>query len=169
LLLGTLAAATAASAATYVREEKDGSKTYSDRPIPGGKLIELQSAQSYSAPPAPTSTPSSVPSEQRLLQEMDSFTYQSCSLSPASDATFTNPESVPISVVTSPSLRSTDVVSMVVDGQSVTAPAGTFTLAPAYRGTHTVQVTVSDRFGRQLCSATTSFHIMRPSLNSPRR
>jgi hypothetical protein len=41
LLLGSLCA-TAALATTYVRTEKDGTKTYSDRPIPGGQPIDVQ-------------------------------------------------------------------------------------------------------------------------------
>jgi hypothetical protein len=168
LLLGSLAVALAAHATTYVRVEKDGSKTYSDRPLPGGQAVDLQPAQTYSSPATP-SVNQSVPAEQQLLQQMDSFTYQSCRLAPDNDASFTNPESVPISIQTTPSLRGEDVVSMTVDGKPVSAAAGTFVLAPAYRGSHSVQVTVRDRFGRELCSASTTFHVLRPSVNMPGR
>ena len=51
LVLGSLIAVTA-QATTYVRVEKDGTKTYSDRPIPGGQPIDVQPAQTYSAPPS---------------------------------------------------------------------------------------------------------------------
>src|SRR4051812_36633446 len=43
--------ATPVLATTYVRVEPDGSKTYSDRPLPGGHEVDIQSAQTYSAPP----------------------------------------------------------------------------------------------------------------------
>jgi glutamine synthetase len=45
----SLAVASIACATTYVRVEKDGTKTYSDRPLPGGQPVELESAQTYSA------------------------------------------------------------------------------------------------------------------------
>ena len=53
LVLVSVAAASAALATTYVRVEKDGSKTYSDRPLPGGQPVELEPAQTYSPPPTP--------------------------------------------------------------------------------------------------------------------
>ena len=36
LVLASLCVVSTAQATTYVRVEKDGTKTYSDRPIPGG-------------------------------------------------------------------------------------------------------------------------------------
>jgi hypothetical protein len=168
MILGSFAMAMTAAATTYVRVEKDGSKTYSDRPIPGGQPVELQPAQSYSAPPAPQNQ-GSVPREQQLLQEMDDFRYESCRLSPENQATFTNPENVSISLQATPSLRPEDTVTMTVDGQAVAAPAGGFVLSPANRGAHTVQITVRDRYGREMCSASTTFHVFRPSVNLPRR
>ena len=83
LLLGSLCAVSAALATTYVRVEKDGTKTYSDRPIPGGQPVELQQAQTYSAPPPP-SEDSQRPREEQLLQQ-DDFRYQSCTISPEND------------------------------------------------------------------------------------
>src|ERR1051326_368940 len=96
----------AAFSTTYVRVEKDGTKTYSDRPIPGGQPIEIQSAQTYSAPSSPAAANSGAPSEQQLLKDMgDVFHYDSCALTPAADATFTNPESVSLGVTLRPHLR----------------------------------------------------------------
>ena len=46
-VLSLITFATAALATTYVRVEKDGTKTYSDRPLPGGHPIEVPSAQTY--------------------------------------------------------------------------------------------------------------------------
>jgi len=163
-VLASLCAVSTALATTYVRVEKDGSKTYSDRPLPGGQPIDLQPAQSYSAPPQP-STGSRIGYAQ---EEVDNFTYGSCTVTPANDSTFNNPESVPISVATSPPLRPNDTVILKVDGQNA-GPPGTmnFTMTPVNRGTHTVSVTITSRTGRQVCSASASFHVMRPSVNSP--
>ena len=85
--LSSLCAAQAL-AETYVRVEKDGTKTYSDRPLPGGQVVEIQAAQTYSAPPpVDPSASSNLPREQQLLKEMDDFRYQACTLTPKSDET----------------------------------------------------------------------------------
>jgi len=165
LLLAALCASTAL-ATTYVRVEKDGTKTYSDRPIPGGVAIDLEPAQGYTAPssPATSSGPRGRP------DDVDDFKYQSCTVSPRNDSTFTNPESVPISVVTAPSLRSLDTVTLTVDGQPAGQPGTTsFIMTPVNRGTHTVTVTITSQDGRVVCNSTSVFHVMRPSLNSPAR
>src|SRR5688572_3906768 len=65
ILLGSLCLVSTALATTYVRVEKDGTKTYSDRPIPGGQPVELQSAQTYTAAPAPPTADPNSPAEQR--------------------------------------------------------------------------------------------------------
>jgi len=162
-VLASLCVVSTALATTYVRVEKDGSKTYSDRPLPGGQPIDLQPAQSYSPPPQ-SSLGTRVGTEQ---QEVDTFTYGSCTITPANDSTFNNPESVSISVSTSPPLRPRDTVILKVDGQD--APAGTmnFTMSPVNRGTHSVSVTITSSSGRPVCTASASFHVMRPSVNSP--
>lgn len=167
ILLGSLAAS-AAFATTYVRVEADGTKTYSDRPIPGGQPVELQTAQTYSAPSSTARTDPSLPAEQRLLQEMDSFKYESCTLRPNHDETFMNPESVPVNVFLKPLLRPGDVVDLRVDGSPIgDASTTAYTMKPVYRGTHQVSVVVKDRFGRELCNSSASFHVHQPNLNSP--
>jgi hypothetical protein len=169
ILLGSLAASTA-FATTYVRVEPDGTKTYSDRPIPGGQPIEIQAAQTYSAPSVPAQAQPGVPLEQRLLGEMDSFRYESCGLKPDPDQTFRNPESVSIAVLLQPLQRPGDVVDLRVDGEAVGDGRTTsFVMKPAYRGTHTVTVVVKDRFGRPLCNSSASFHVHQASLNAPTR
>jgi hypothetical protein len=166
-LLVTMAAASAALATTYVRVEKDGSKTYSDRPLPGGQPIELQGAQTYSAPPV-TST-ENLPAEQKLLRGIDDFKYSSCTLTPPKDETFVNPENVPISVSTTPAIRPGDVIIFSVDGRPAGNGSGSFVMAPVERGTHTVQVSIKDAYGRELCRSSTEFHVHRPSIYSPGR
>src|SRR5262245_49319188 len=117
LLLGSLCA-TAALATTYVRTEKDGTKTYSDRPIPGGQPIEVQPAQTYSSPNSGVSSQGSAgQSEAEQLRRVEDFKYESCKVAPDNDATFQNPEAVVITVYTTPPLRGGDVITMTVDGQ----------------------------------------------------
>jgi hypothetical protein len=172
LALITLSIATASSfATTYVRVEKDGTKTYSDRPLPGGQPIEIQQAQTYSAPASSTATASGVPSEQQLLKNMgDAFRYESCAVSPQAEQTFTNPESVTIGVALRPALRVGDVVDLRLDG----SPVGgvntmSFMVKPVFRGAHTVSVSVKDGYGRELCDASSTFQVFQPGLKSPAR
>lgn len=169
LFMASFAVASVALATTYVRVEKDGSKTYSDRPLPGGQPVDLQPAQTYSSPPPAVDSGRELPREQELLQKIDDFTYTSCSLTPENDASFTNPENVPITVTTEPEVRSGDIVQISVDGKPAAANSTTFVLEPAYRGTHTASVTIKDGFGRTLCSASVTFHVFRPSVNLPAR
>jgi hypothetical protein len=170
LSLGVLVFASAATATTYVRVEKDGTKTYSDRPMPGGQPVEIGSAQTYS--PSPATPPSSplVSREAQVVQQMDDFRYESCEITPKKDEQIANPQSVNIQVAVRPLLRVGDVVSLTVDGVMVSKSSATsFVMAPAHRGTHTVAVQVSDRFGRAVCSASSQFHVFQPGLNSPAR
>jgi hypothetical protein len=168
VILGCLSLVPVALATTYVRVEKDGSKTYSDRPLPGGHPTDLQPAQSYSAPPPPADD-RNLPAEQRLLKQTDTFNYASCSISPEQDATFTNPENVTVTVTTQPEIRVGDVVALTVDGQLISPNLRNHVITPVNRGTHTVQAVIKDTFGRVMCTANTTFHVMRPSLNMPNR
>jgi hypothetical protein len=167
LALGSLFVASA-QATTYVRVEKDGTKTYSDRPIPGGQVVEMEPAQTYSAPPQ-SSVDSRLPREQQLVQAYDEFKYQSCAITPAPDSTYTNPESVPISIDLKPSQRPVDVITLTIDGQSLAPNMTSHVMSPVNRGTHTVTLTIKNLNGQVICTASSSFHVQRPSLNSPAR
>jgi len=170
LLLGSLCAVSAALATTYVRVEKDGTKTYSDRPMPGGQPIDVQPAQTYTATPPGVSAESQRPREEQLLQQAEDFRYQSCTVTPENDTTLQNPESVVITVSTNPPLRPGDVITMTVDGQPAGPPNSlSYTMSPVYRGTHTVAVNVANPNGKAVCNSTSAFHVMRPGLNSPAR
>jgi len=157
-----------AFATTYVRVEKDGTKTYSDRPMPGGQPVDLQPAQTYSAP-ATGSSSSQGSREADLLRRTDDFRYESCGVSPTNDETFQNPESVTISVTMNPGLRSDDVVTLTVDGQPGQPNSMSYTMSPAYRGTHSVGVTVKNSNGQTVCSSSSVFHVQQVGLNSPAR
>lgn len=165
VLMASMAAASAALADTYVRVEKDGTKTYSDRPIPGGKVVVLESAQTYTA--APASTDSSRPLEEQSLANAANFQYATCTISPANDETFQNPESVVVSFSSEPLLRSDDTLNLTLDGAPV-GDSSTVMQTPD-RGSHTVSAQIVDSSGRTLCSAQSTFHVQRTNLNSQQR
>jgi hypothetical protein len=159
-------------AETYVRVEKDGTKTYSDRPIPGGQPINLEPVprSSDSPPPPAPAVSASLSREQQLLRQVDDFKYSSCALTPENGTTFQSPENVTITFATTPALRPGDISTLSFDGQPVGGPnAQTHTVSPVYRGTHTAAVTIRNSSGNVLCSASSSFHVLRPGLNSPAR
>jgi hypothetical protein len=169
ILLGSLLAASASQATTYVRVEKDGSKTYSDRPLAGGQPIEIEPAQTYSAPSAPSVDRSRSPEEQAAL-DAARFAY-SCSMSPRNDQTFQNPENVTIAVQLTPGLRPGDRVDISVDGTRLDNSANPTSAQVEYpdRGSHTASVQVVDRSGKTVCSLSSAFHVQRVGLNSPSR
>jgi hypothetical protein len=169
LLMVSLAAASMALATTYVRVEKDGTKTYSDRPLPGGQPVDLAPAQTYSAPNPGSTSNSSLPAEQRALEGIDDFLYDSCSLSPPNDENIPNPESVTVTVSMSPPLRVGDSVNLVVDGKPAGPTDTSLTLEPVERGAHSASVTLKDRHGRALCSASVTFYVMQPAVARPRK
>src|SRR5690349_7010326 len=164
-----LAASSLAHATTYVRVEKDGSKTYSDRPLPGGQPVDIQPAQTYSAP-ANTSSNPSLTREQQQVMDAASFQYQ-CAITPRADETFQNPETVTLAVQLTPSLRPGDQVKFSMDGAEVPNESNATSAAVQYpdRGTHTASVNVTDRSGKPLCNTSATFHVQRSNLNSPTR
>ncbi len=171
ILLGSLLAAAAAQATTYVRVEKDGSKTYSDRPLPGGQVIEIEPAQTYSAPPTPASSAASRSPEQQQVLDAANFRY-SCALTPRADETFQNPESIVLAVQLTPPLRPGDQVKFSMDGASVANENNSTTsqkLEFPDRGTHTASVQITDRSGKSVCNVSSTFHVQRTGVNSPGR
>jgi hypothetical protein len=170
IFISSLLASSAALATTYVRVEPDGTKTYSDRPLPGGHPVDIQPAQTYSAPATPPPRDSSRSPEEQALLDAANFRYE-CALVPRNDETFQNPETVTLSVALTPGLRSGDEVQFTLDGAVV--PSGnsltSATLTLPERGSHTASVRVMDRYGKSVCVQNTTFHVQRTNLNSPAR
>lgn len=170
LLLGSLLAASAAQATTYMRVEKDGSRTYSDRPLPGGQEVVIESAQTYSAPPPPPSANASRSPEQQEVLDAANFRY-SCALTPRADETFQNPESVVLAVQLTPTLRPGDQVKFSMDGTSIANEENSTSAMLEFpdRGSHTASVQVTDRSGKSICDVSSTFHVQRTGVNSPSR
>jgi hypothetical protein len=170
ILLGSLLAASAAQATTYMRVEKDGSKTYSDRPLPGGQEVVIESAQTYSAPPAPTPVDPSRSPEQQQVLDAANFRY-SCALTPRADETFQNPESIVLAVQLTPQLRPGDQVQFSMDGTGIANEENATSRMLEFpdRGSHTASVQITDRSGKSVCNVSSTFHVQRTGVNSPGR
>jgi hypothetical protein len=76
-----------------------------------------------------------------------------------------------VALTLSPTLRYGDVLTFTMDGVALTGGSGqtAFSVPQPDRGSHTVTAHVVDRSGRTLCDTSTTFHVMRPSINSPTR
>jgi hypothetical protein len=164
-----LLVAVPAAAQMYKWVDRNGVTHYSDRPAPGAERIEIQPAQTFSAP-----RPSTPARGARAGADPNQpFRYDNCAISsPANDEVFLNVQRVSASWQFTPALRPGDTVRVVLDGQLVpglTESAQSVTFDPIVRGTHTLQITALDEEGRTACESSVTFHVRQPSLLQPNR
>ncbi len=163
-------------AQVYKWVDKDGVTHYSDRAAPGAEQVEVQEAQTYSAPPVRESLRTSAPpgaDSRAAAQAAEEFRYDNCAFTaPGADETFQNQYSVNTQWTLSPDLRPGDRVELILDGQLVSnvQPASLgMTLDSVYRGAHTLQLNVRDSRGRTVCETRVAFNVLQPSLLNPNR
>ena len=146
LVLASLCVVSTAQATTYMRVEKDGTKTYSDRPIPGGEPIDAETRAGLlgaraignlepAARAAGTAGQFQLPELHRYARERFDVHQSRNGAHRAGD----EPQSA--------SWRYRDH-----DGRrSIRGAARHHELhmtAPVNRGTHTVSVTITDQYGK---------------------
>jgi hypothetical protein len=132
--------------------------------------VDIQPAQTYSAPAAPQASGTTPSREQQEVLNAANFKY-SCALLPSSDQTFQNPETVTVSVQLTPALRPGDQVKFSLDGAALPNEENGTSVSLQYpeRGSHTASVQVTDRTGKSICNTSSMFHVQRTGLNSPAR
>jgi hypothetical protein len=164
-LLALVAAPVQAQAYRWV--DKNGTVHYSDQPVPGAERVDLPSAQSYKAPPAPPVRVTTTPAAGAAGSASAKMT---CAItSPAQDETFPNDRSVTISY------RGPEgyFANLYLNGARVDAQsAGTsLIVSPIDRGTYQAAVAFSNTgSGAEVCrTPTVTFHVRQPSLLSPAR
>ena len=159
--------AAAQTITTYRWVDAQGVVHYSDTPQPGAQVIQLQSAQTYQAP-AP---PAGAGAKAATAPNDTDGPYQSCVVvQPAAEASFFNPESVPVSVQLTPELRPGDQLAVTVDGAALSPVSPSrlqYQVSAPLRGAHTLNVAVQDPDGKQVCHSTLTFYVQQPSLLSP--
>jgi hypothetical protein len=152
---------------TYTWVDENNERHWSDQPHPGAEKIQLTPQNGFRAvPPAPVRGAT-------LAAATPGPAYTSCVIAqPTADQVLFDVDSVTISVRVAPSLRGDNVISMTLDGSSVTpASAGgtDFTVTPIDRGTHVAAAAVRDTSGRSLCTApSVTFHVRQHSVARPR-
>jgi hypothetical protein len=162
LLIG---AGSAVATTLYRWVDAQGVVHYSDTPQPGAERINVQSAQTYRAPPVSKSAQTQGSSSGAQTRHA----YQCSITTPTEQQSFYNPESVAISVSVTPELVSGDQLLVTVDGSPLPASGGTeFQISQPERGDHTIAVTVRALDGSTACTAAqVIFSVQRPSLLSP--
>jgi Domain of unknown function (DUF4124) len=164
----------AASAATvYKWVDENGVTHYSDQPHENAQKVELKAPQTYSAPKQAPARKGGAPVNPNSNPEPGPA-YQSCTLSePVNEQVFTNTATVTAGVSVSPAVRAGDTTIVTLDGQrvpGVPAAGGEFTISPVDRGTHSLQVSIQDATGANVCSSpAVTFHVQQPSVLNPDR
>jgi Domain of unknown function (DUF4124) len=158
----------AVAATMYRWVDAQGVVHYSDTPQPGAEKIQMESAQTYKAPPVQ----SSAQANPTAAQKTQTAAYRSCRITaPTADQSFFAPDSVPVVVALEPRLQPGDEVVVTVDGTPLNAAGSdttNFRLPDPSRGEHTVNFTVQGSDGKAACTAqAVTFNVERPSVLSP--
>jgi hypothetical protein len=166
-ILALLASGSLAAATIYKWVDANGVTHYSDQPRPGAQKIEVESAQTYSAPRTPT--PASAPAPTAAPEPAG---YELCEIyRPVNDEVYFNVQTVDVRLRLQPDLRSGDRALLMLDGkpmQEIAYSGGGFTMSPVYRGTHRVHVIVEGPDGAPLCTTQViAFHVRQPSVQAP--
>jgi Domain of unknown function (DUF4124) len=164
LLSATALADNSGRTTVYKWVDAQGVVHYSDQPHPHAQKLEIQGAQTFSAPAVPL-TPSDAASQET---EPSGSAYQSCVIAqPADQQMLMNVYSATAVVQTSPRLRPGDGVRLFVDGKQVPGSGMSFTFK-VYRGQHSVQAIVEDETGQIVCeTSTVTFYVHQPSVQNP--
>jgi hypothetical protein len=164
LLAATAFADNGGRTTVYKWVDAKGIVHYSDQPHPHAQKLEIQGAQTFSAPAVPL-TPSDSGSQPA---EPSGPAYQSCVIAqPADQQMLMNVYSATAVVQTSPPLRRGDGVHLFVDGKQMPGPGPSFTFK-VYRGQHSVQAVIEDGTGQIVCeTSTVTFYVHQPSIQNP--
>jgi hypothetical protein len=164
----SLGAGSARATTLYKWVDAQGVVHYSDTPQPGAQKIQVQSAQTYSAPKPARTTPTTPASSSKAGDSSAPGVYQCQLVSPTPEQAFVDPDAVSIAVAVTPALTGSDRLVVTMDGTSVpVSPSGQAQVPSPERGTHTISASVQGADGSTACSASVTFNVARSSLLSP--
>lgn len=141
----------------YKTTNPDGSVTFTDRESVDSEKVEVNKAQTYQAPRSPA-----LPLATKKLSQ--SVSYALNIVQPGEGANIINTETVAVSVVLVPNLKTGygHQLRYELAGQTVITQNTSHTFNNVYRGTHELKVTVIDKDGDAVSPvATTSFNVKR--------
>ena len=174
LILFSALSGTAASAApAWTWVDADGTRHYSDRPVPGAEQVELVGAQGFgtTARAARTRT---ADGQGDTAAGVPGAAYQSIEVvSPAEQETLWNiGTSLPVQVRFQPALQPGHRYDLLLDGQRRNLNTGNarVSLPDVFRGEHTLQVVVIDSAGAEIMrSPSRVFFVQQTSTLNPNR
>lgn len=170
ILLSALSGTAASAAPAWTWVDADGTRHYSDRPVPGAQQVELPGAQGFGAAARPPARPASAEGE----ASTPGAAYQAVEVvSPAEQETLWNiGTNLPVQVRFQPALQPGHRYDLLLDGQrrNVETSAPRVTLTDVFRGEHTLQVVVIDSTGAEVMrSPPRVFFVQQTSTQNPNR
>jgi uncharacterized protein DUF4124 len=169
ILLSALLGSAASAAPAWTWVDAEGTRHYSDRPVPGAERVELIGAQGFGATgrgarAARAAGAAGVPGA----------AYQSIEVvSPAEQETLWNiGTNLPVQVRFQPALQNGHRYDLLYDGQRRNLNTATprVTLPDVFRGEHTLQVVVIDSAGAEIMrSPARVFFVQQTSTLNPNR
>ena len=169
ILLSALLGSAASAAPAWTWVDAEGTRHYSDRPVPGAERVELIGAQGFGATgraarAARAGDTAGVPGG----------AYQSIEIvSPAEQETLWNiGTNLPVQVRFQPALQSGHRYDLLYDGQRRNLNTATprVTLPDVFRGEHTLQVVFIDSAGAEVMrSPARDFFVQQTSTLNPSR
>jgi len=172
ILLSALLGAAANAAPAWTWVDAEGTRHYSDRPVPGAEQVELVGAQGFSSGArAPRTTRAAGDT---ATAGVPGAPYQSIEVvSPAEQETLWNiGTNLPVQVRFQPSLQPGHHYDLLYDGErrNLNTAAARTTLPDVYRGEHTLQVVVLDSAGMEVMrSPARVFFVQQTSTLNPNR
>jgi hypothetical protein len=169
ILLSALWFTAASGTPAWTWVDASGLVHFSDRPVPGARQVELNSAQSFGAS-RPTQTRAAAASPQPT--EAPAQAYRSIEIvSPTEQETLWNIGTMlNVRVQLDPPLQPGHRIDLAIDGQRRNLNTTNLqqTLPDIFRGTHTLQVVVVDASGVEVArSSTRNFVVQQTSIQNP--
>ena len=170
ILLSALSGTVASAAPAWTWVDAEGTRHYSDRPVPGAEQVELLGAQGFGT----THARAPRGAAQGTTPGAPGAPYQSIEVvSPAEQETLWNiGTNLPVQVRFQPSLQPGHRYDLLYDGQrrNVNTATPRVTLPDVYRGEHTLQVVVIDADGTEVMrSPSRVFFVQQTSTLNPNR
>jgi hypothetical protein len=173
ILLFALFAGPGAYAEVFRWVDEDGVVHFSDRPHEGAETVELQQAQTFSAPASSRPRPSTLEEPETGEQEGSEEGYTGLRIvRPGQDEVLWNTGGiVNVQVEAEPQLQTDHSIQLFLDGQPVNGLEGgakNFQLTDVFRGTHNLRAEIHDTDGKGLFqSVAISFTVQQTSVQNP--
>ena len=157
----------------WVWVDAQGVKHYSDKPVPGAKLISVASMEPAEPVRPATPPPASKSTVTRTAPAQTGAQYDVLEIfQPAENETFFNADAVvTVRIRSEPELASGDQMRLYLDGNLVEGEptAREYSLSGLERGAHSIRAQIVDAQGKpKLLSEPRMFHIRQNTVGTPR-